>query len=36
VKELVESSGEFVFGKARKKGLKGISGGQVVHEVLWR
>ena len=36
VKELVESSGEFEFGRSRKKGLKGISGNQVVHEVLWR
>jgi class 3 adenylate cyclase len=36
VKELVENSGEFEFGRARRKGLKGISGGQVVHEVLWR
>jgi class 3 adenylate cyclase len=37
VKERIESSGEFELGKTRKKrGLKGISGAQVVHEVLWR
>jgi class 3 adenylate cyclase len=35
VKELVESSGEFEFGRAKKTSLKGI-GSQVVYEVLWK
>jgi class 3 adenylate cyclase len=35
VKELVESSGEFQFGRAKKTSLKGI-GTQVVYEVLWK
>jgi class 3 adenylate cyclase len=36
VRERVESTGEFEFGKPRKKRLQGISGAQLVHEVLWR
>jgi class 3 adenylate cyclase len=35
LKELVESSGEIVFGQAREVELKGISGARRLHQVLW-